>query len=50
MKKENKAKPIENHQTAAWASIAATKPESNVTIPTEMQVEHAKKHVDTNEK
>lgn len=50
MKKEDKFQPIEKHQTAAWASIAETKPNSNVTIPMDMQVEHAKKHVDSNEK
>lgn len=42
--------PIEKHDTAAWANIQETKPVSNVTIPSEIQVRNAKEHVDTNEK
>ena len=42
--------PIERHDTAAWASIEAKIPESQVTIPPEFQVRNAKKHVDTNQK
>ncbi|MDK2800408.1 MAG: hypothetical protein PWP27_1670 [Clostridiales bacterium] len=44
------AKPIENHSTAAWANIYKTKPVSNVTIPSELEVRNAKEWVDTNQK
>jgi len=44
------AKQIEHHCTAAWANIEKTKPESNVTIPSENQVRNAKEYVDSNEK
>jgi len=47
---EQKRKPIENHKTAAWASIEKMKKHSNVAIPAEDQVIHAKEHVDRNEK
>ena len=43
-------KPIENHDTAAWAKIYKTKPVSNVTIPDELEVRNAKEWVDTNQK
>lgn len=49
-KEKNMAKPIENHGSAAWANIEKTKPVSNVTIPSEVQVRNAKEHVDSNEK
>jgi hypothetical protein len=44
------AEPIEKHDTAAWANIEKTKSLSNVTMPSEMQVDDAKEHVDSNEK
>lgn len=50
MKKNNKAKPIENHNTAAWAGIETKKPISNVTIPSRFDTEYAKEWVDENEK
>jgi hypothetical protein len=49
-KEKNMAIPIENHNTAAWSNIEKTKPVSNVTIPSEVQVRNAKEYVDTNEK
>lgn len=49
-KEKHIAMPIEKHNTAAWANIEETKPVSNVTIPSEIQVRNAKEHVDTNEK
>lgn len=44
------AKPVEQHKTAAWANIENTKPVSNVSIPSEIEVSNAKEYVDTNEK
>jgi hypothetical protein len=44
------AKPIEKHDTAAWANIEKVKPVSNVSIPSETQVRNAKEYVDSNEK
>lgn len=49
-KEKHMAVPTEKHDTAAWANIAETKPVSNVTIPSQLQVRNAKEHVDTNEK
>lgn len=49
-KEKNIAKPVENHDTAAWANIQKTKHVSNVNIPSEVQVRNAKEYVDTNEK
>jgi hypothetical protein len=49
-KEKHMAMPIEKHDTAAWANIEKTKPDSQVTIPSEVQVRNAKEHVDTNEK
>lgn len=49
-KEKYMAKPIEKHDTAAWANIEKTYPESKVMIPSEAQVQNAKKYVDTNEK
>lgn len=49
-KEEFMAKPIEKHDTAAWANIEKTKPLSKVTVPSETQVRNAKEYVDTNEK
>lgn len=44
------ALPVEHHDTAAWADVEETKPESNVNIPNEADVRNAKEYVDTNEK
>lgn len=44
------ARPIEQHDTAAWANIEKTKPLSNVTMPNEIEVRNAKEWVDTNQK
>ena len=49
-KEKHMATPIEKHDTAAWANIQVTKPVSNVTIPSEIQVRNSKEHVDSNEK
>lgn len=49
-KGKNVAKPIENHETAAWANIEGTMPVSEVMQPDELQVENAKDYVDENEK
>lgn len=49
-KEKHMAKPIENHETAAWANTENKKPVSNVMIPGEMDVRNAKEWVDTNEK
>lgn len=48
--KENKAMPIENHATAAWANIEKTKPVSKVAIPNVLEVMNAKDYVDGNQK
>jgi hypothetical protein len=42
--------PVEKHDTAAWANIESVKKVSKVTMPSELQVENAKEHVDSNEK
>ncbi|HWQ70967.1 MAG TPA: DUF3787 domain-containing protein [Desulfitobacteriaceae bacterium] len=54
---ENKTKeqfievPIERHETAAWRGhIVETKPLSKVAKPSEIEVDSAKKWVDSNEK
>ncbi|NMB97386.1 MAG: DUF3787 domain-containing protein [Clostridiaceae bacterium] len=49
-KKRLSSNPIEKHDTAAWANIKQTKPISNVTIPSEFDVEHAREHVEENQK
>lgn len=49
-KEKNMAKPIESHETAAWANIESTYPVSNVARPSESQVINAKEYVDENEK
>lgn len=49
-KQKHMAKPIEEHNTAAWASIHSLKPESRVPIPSEVQVKNAKEWVDSNQK
>lgn len=42
--------PLEKHETAAWANIEGVKPVSNVTIPSEFDVDEAKKWVEVNKK
>ena len=49
-KKDLIKQPIEKHNTAAWANVSEKQPVSNVTIPSDFQVENAKDWVDTNEK
>lgn len=49
-KKSLKPRPIEQHTTAAWANSEKTKEESNVAIPSEIEVGNAKDWVDTNQK
>lgn len=46
----NTAKPVENHETAAWANIEGTDPVSEVMRPDDVQVDNAKDYVDENEK
>lgn len=43
-------KPIEKHDSAAWANIETQKPVSKVAIPSELEVDNAKDYVDTNQK
>ncbi len=43
-------KPVENHDTAAWANIRSQLDLSKVNIPDEVQVRNAKEFVDSNEK
>jgi hypothetical protein len=49
-KEKNMGRPIENHETAAWANISQLKEVSQVTIPDIEQVENAKDYVDENQK
>ena len=49
-KEHDMAKPIERHDTAAWANIADTKEVSHVQLPAELDVRNAKEWVDTNQK
>ena len=49
-KEYHKKTPVENHTTAAWASIDDLKELSRVNIPTEIQVMNAKEYVDENQK
>lgn len=49
-KEKNMAKPIENHDTAAWANQSNFKAVSKVNIPDEIQVRNAKEYVDSNQK
>ncbi|HHZ02675.1 MAG TPA: DUF3787 domain-containing protein [Tissierellia bacterium] len=49
-KEKHMAKPIENHDTAAWANQGRLKAVSKVNLPTEEQVRNAKEHVDANQK
>lgn len=43
-------KPVENHDTAAWANIRSQLDLSKVNVPDEVQVRNAKEFVDSNEK
>mgnify|MGYP000008498667 CR=1 FL=1 len=45
-----KNKPIEKHDTAAWARIKNVNPISGVTIPGDFNMEMAKEYVDENQK
>ena len=49
-KEKHMAKPIEKHDTAAWANIESVKQVSKVSMPSIEQVDNAKEHVDSNEK
>ncbi|MGD9678539.1 MAG: DUF3787 domain-containing protein [Vulcanibacillus sp.] len=49
-KGKNLKTPIENNETAAWASTEKNKQISNVHIPDEIQVLNAKDYVDSNKK
>ena len=49
-KERLKLRPIEQHTTEAWANIEKLKEVSNVTIPSDVQVENAKEWVDSNQK
>lgn len=49
-KDKNIMQPIEKHNTAAWANIEKTKPVSEVTVPSDLQMDNAKDYVDDNEK
>jgi hypothetical protein len=49
-KESHRITPVENHATAAWANIAGTKDMSEVPVPDELQVIHAKEYVDENHK
>ncbi|NLY11786.1 MAG: DUF3787 domain-containing protein [Firmicutes bacterium] len=50
VKRKHQAKPIERHDTAAWASIAYEKEKSKVTVPAEFEMANAKDYVDENHK
>lgn len=49
-KEKHMAKPVENHETAAWANQSSFKAVSRVNLPDEEQIKNAKEHVDTNQK
>lgn len=51
-KKEEKMllTPVENHETAAWANIKKTKSQSQVSVPSDLDMEFAKEWVDKNQK
>lgn len=49
-KQKNMGKPIERHDTAAWANIEDLQPDSKVPLPSDVQMKNAKEYVDTNEK
>ena len=48
--KTNPRKPIEQHNTAAWANEHGLYPVSKVNIPSEMAVIEAKEFVEENQK
>ncbi|MEW9093476.1 MAG: DUF3787 domain-containing protein [Clostridiaceae bacterium] len=45
-----KKRPIEQHDTAAWANIEYLKPVSQVSVPSEVEMFNAKEWVDSNQK
>ncbi|GAA0724517.1 hypothetical protein GCM10008905_18530 [Clostridium malenominatum] len=47
---DTKKRPIEQHDTAAWANVESIKPISQVTIPSEVDMHNAKEWVDSNQK
>ncbi|RKD22151.1 protein of unknown function [Caminicella sporogenes DSM 14501] len=49
-KKNSSNTTIKSNETAAWANIEKLENISNVPIPSEFQVENAKKWVDENQK
>lgn len=49
-KESQRPRPIEQHTTAAWANIEKLKEQSNVAIPSEVEVGNAKDWVDKNQK
>ncbi|HHV50331.1 MAG TPA: DUF3787 domain-containing protein [Candidatus Avimonas sp.] len=49
-KDKDQRRPVECHNTAAWANIKTRKKVSQVHIPDELQVLNAKQYVDSNEK
>jgi len=49
-KEKHMAKPVEKHETAAWANIESIKQVSKVSMPSDVQVDNAKEYADSNEK
>ena len=49
-KDKNQKKPVEQHDTAAWANTESRHEISKVNIPNDIQVRNAKAYVDSNEK
>lgn len=49
-KEKNMGRPIESHETASWANKEKLKEVSNVSVPSEMQIEDAKDYADQNKK
>lgn len=49
-KEKHMVQPIENHDTAAWASQSQFKAVSKVNIPDDQQVENARDYVNENQK
>ena len=47
---KSQKKPIEKHDTAAWANIESLKPVARVHLPSEEEVRNAKVYVDSNQK
>lgn len=48
--KKQKPKPVEFHDTAAWADKEHSKQTSQVNIPGQSQIMNAKQYVDDNQK